>query len=81
VIDAADPIWTSLLLWIDGDHDGKSLAGELRPIAASAVVGIDLRYHWSGRRDRFGNMFRYEAVAALESGAHPIYDVFFRVHE
>lgn len=80
-IDAADPIWSSLLLWTDRNHDGKSSAGELTPIASTQVSRIELRYHWSGRRDRFGNMFRYEATAELGGAARPIYDVFFRMRE
>jgi hypothetical protein len=81
VINAADPIWPSLLLWTDRDHDGKSSAEELKPVASSTIVAIDLRYHWSGRRDRFGNMFRYEAETELKGGTRPIYDVFFRIRE
>jgi len=81
-IDDADSIWSSLLLWTDRNHDGKSSANELEPITASAVHRIDLRYHWIGRRDQFGNMFRYQAHAELDGGARrPIYDVFFRVRE
>jgi len=81
VIDAADPIWGSLLLWTDRNHDGKSSADELKSVASSTIAGIDLRYHWSGRRDRFGNMFRYEAEVALDHGSRPIYDVFFRIRD
>ncbi len=81
-IDDADSIWSSLLLWTDRNHDGKSSADELKPITTSAVHRIDLRYRWIGRRDQFGNMFRYEADAELDGGARrPIYDVFFRVRE
>jgi hypothetical protein len=81
VINGADPIWTSLLLWTDRNHDGKSSADELKPIVSSTIAGIELRYHWIGRRDRFGNVFRYEAIADLDDGARPIYDVFFRIRE
>jgi hypothetical protein len=81
VINGADPIWTSLLLWTDRNHDGKSSADELKSIVSSTIVGIELRYHWIGRRDRFGNMFRYEAIVDLHDGARPIYDVFSRIRE
>ncbi|HEY4640043.1 MAG TPA: hypothetical protein VII75_01745 [Thermoanaerobaculia bacterium] len=80
-IDAADPIWSSLVLWTDRNHDGKSSADELTPISSSAMTSIDLRYHWSGRRDRFGNMFRYEAAAELGGSVRQIYDVFFRMRD
>jgi hypothetical protein len=30
VIDPKDAIWSQLRVWVDGSHDGKSNAGELR---------------------------------------------------
>lgn len=78
IINAADPVWPSLLLWTDRNHDGKSSPDELQPVASSLVT-LDLRYHWSGRRDRFGNMFRYESSADIGGIPRTIYDVFFRI--
>jgi hypothetical protein len=78
IINAADPVWPLLLLWTDRNHDGKSSPDELQP-AASSLVTLDLRYHWNGRRDRFGNMFRYESSAEISGIPRTIYDVFFRI--
>lgn len=78
-IDAADPIWSSLLLWTDRDHDGRSQQSELQRIASSVVTGVSLDYRMVGRRDEFGNVFRYEGTAYLQHGVRHIYDVFFRV--
>lgn len=78
VIDAADAGWAALLLWSDHNHDGVSQPGELQRIAASFVRAVETTYHWSGRRDRYGNLFKYEALAHLETGRWPLYDVYFR---
>lgn len=80
-IDAADPIWPSLLLWTDRNHDARSTSDELRPIALSNVKAIYLQYRTSNRRDEFGNLFRYEGIAQLDRGLRRIYDVFFRVRD
>jgi hypothetical protein len=80
VIDAADPIWSSLLLWTDADHDGRSAPAELQPITGTAISGINLDYRSVGRRDHHGNVFRYAGSIRLQhAGFRPIYDVFLRV--
>ena len=81
-IDASDAVWSSLLLWRDANHDGVSQPAELTPIVATVVRRIDLAWHWSGRRDRFGNVFRYESQIRLATHGsapvvEPLYDIFF----
>jgi hypothetical protein len=81
VINAADAVWTRLLLWRDDNHDGVSQPSEITPIASSSVVAIGLNDHWTGRRDRYGNVFQYQSTVWLgdaeKSTARPVYDVFF----
>jgi uncharacterized repeat protein (TIGR02543 family) len=82
VIDASDPIWPSLLRWTDLNHDGISQPSELALLSASAVTAISLDYHWTGRRDQSGNIFRYQSKVWIDStGKHatprPVYDVYF----
>ncbi len=79
VIDARDPIWQKLLIWIDANHDGKSTPDELRPITATEITRIDLDYHWTGRRDGNGNVFRFEGKAHFGTSSKPFYDIFFLV--
>lgn len=38
--------------------------GELHPLAALHVGSISLDYKEVGRRDRYGNQFRYQAASA-----------------
>jgi hypothetical protein len=82
IIDANDAVWPQLLLWRDRNHDGVSQADELSPVAGSGIVAISLDYHWTGRRDASGNLFKYESKAWMVNAggnatSHPLYDIFF----
>lgn len=83
LIDEADPVWPALLLWTDRDHDGRSTPAELEPIAQSSVAAVETAYHEIGRKDRWGNEFRYQGRFLLRHGLsvvrRPCYDVFFRL--
>jgi hypothetical protein len=61
VIDGRDPVYTSLRLWRDTNHDGVSQPAELRALAALDVVRIHLNYKESKRVDEHGNRFKYRA--------------------
>jgi hypothetical protein len=81
MIDDRDSIWGRLLLWTDTNHDGISQASELIPAGGSPLAGIVLDYHWTGRHDAFGNLFRYQSRVLIMRQAHvvaaPVYDIFF----
>jgi hypothetical protein len=84
-IDDVDSIWRFLLLWFDTNHNGVSETAELLSIAESAVSSVDLNAHWTGRRDSYGNVFRYESTIRLRpktpsssQQTKPLYDIFFR---
>ena len=76
VIDANDPIWSRLVLWVDRNHDGISQPGEITPISATPITAIDLRRHWLRRRDSSGNYFLYEGHVHMGKRVVPFYDVF-----
>jgi hypothetical protein len=78
VIDDNDAIWAFLLLWTDGNHDGISQPTELAPIPSSNITSLSTAYRWTGRRDQYGNMFRYAATCEADNSA-PYYDVYFRI--
>jgi hypothetical protein len=77
VIDGRDPIWNSLSLWYDYNHDGITQSGETESIGASSITEIGLSYHWTGRADQSGNMFRYEGRLKEGNRTRPFYDIFF----
>jgi hypothetical protein len=74
-IDKSDPIWPSLLLWVDENHNGISDTGELHAPDSLGVSRISVRYKEVGRVDANGNRFRYRA-AIDDVGARFAYDVF-----
>jgi len=57
VIDASDPVYSQLRLWIDANHDGISQPEELHTLPEMGVVSISLDYSLSMRTDEFGNVF------------------------
>jgi hypothetical protein len=82
-VDASDVRWLDLLLWRDTNHNGTTDAGEIERIAQSPVVSLGLNHWWVGRRDAFGNEFRY--VGSLQYVKHSqlhvdlYYDIFLVV--
>jgi hypothetical protein len=81
-VDASDAAWQRLLLWTDRNHDGMSTADELQPIAGSTVAGLETDHRRVGRKDQWGNEFRYMAHYRLAGGARATYyDIFFRTAE
>lgn len=77
VIDGADPIWTSLRLWTDRNHDAVSQQSELVAIGASEVTALELDFREVGKRDAYGNTLRYQAFSRIGAARKPFYDVFF----
>lgn len=43
VIDQKDPIWSKLRVWVDGTHDAKVDAGELKTLAELGITQINVR--------------------------------------
>lgn len=78
LVDSNDDAWPTLLLWIDTNHDGVSQVAELSTLPHSDVMAIETNYHWSGRRDHAGNIFRFQSQVHMTRGMTPVYDVYFR---
>jgi len=81
VVDDRDAGWDRLLVWTDANHDGVSQPAELRHPSAWGLTAIQVDYHWTGRRDRYGNIFRYEGLVRFGSAMRSCYDIYFRVTE
>jgi hypothetical protein len=78
VVDRNDSTWTRLLLWIDWNHDGVSQGSEIQAIANSDVSALGYEHHFTGRRDPYGNFFRWEANLGKGQGSgRPYYDIYF----
>ena len=73
-IDKSDPVFSRLVLWrTSADASGM----QLLPIAFSPVLAIDLNTQEVGKKDQWGNRFKYRSRVELESGVNRwSYDVF-----
>jgi hypothetical protein len=69
-ISAADPIFSSLRLWQDANHNGYSEPSELKTLASLGLATIELDYKASRQTDEHGNRFRYRAKIKDVQGAH-----------
>lgn len=77
VINSSDPVYNSLRLWRDVNHNGISEARELRLLHEEGVKSIGLEYRESRRKDRHGNLFRYRAQLGYMNGRSGwVYDVY-----
>lgn len=90
-IDAQDPGFANLLLWVDDNRNGLSEPEELSA-ASTRVVGIGLGYFEMPYVDKNGNEFRFEGGVVMTEDAgkikhkehyhdapRPVYDVFLSV--
>ena len=70
-IDSGDAVFHQLVLWIDGDHDGRSSPAELYSLEDLGVEWIGLEYRESRRIDGHGNELRYWGRYGLEASRAP----------
>jgi hypothetical protein len=61
VMDERDSVFASLRLWKDANHNGVSESSESLSLSALGIRSLSLDYTEIGRRDQFGNLFRYRA--------------------
>jgi hypothetical protein len=80
VIDLKDSIFSRLLLWVDGNHNGISDPGELHTLSRAGANAIMLDYKPAKWEDAFGNRFRFRSKMVKSKpgpGAdHWMYDVY-----
>ena len=61
LIDSRDPIFNSLRLWQDKNHNGLSEPDELHTLATFNISALELDFKLSKRVDEYGNQFKYRA--------------------
>jgi hypothetical protein len=79
-IDSSDPVYGSLRLWFDVNHNGYSESDELLSLQSVGILSIETDYRETSRRDRYGNWYRYEGPAVMrldeERVLRRVFDVF-----
>ena len=61
LITSADPIFFSLLLWQDANHNGASEPSELKHLSEAGLSELELDYKTGQRSDDHGNRFTFRA--------------------
>ncbi len=68
VIDASDPVFTQLRVWVDPNTDGRSAAGELLTLDEAGVRSIQILYVNMFSTDAQGNAHRQVSRYTTTSG-------------
>ena len=79
-LDSSDPIYGSLRLWLDRNHNGISEASELLRLGDAGLTTVFTAFTERRRVDRHGNEYRYEGSSLLRQGNEEVrrrvFDVF-----
>jgi hypothetical protein len=70
LIDRHDSVFSSLRLWQDANHNGRSDLGELHTLSALSVTAIELDYKLSKKTDANGNRFGFRARVISSKGQY-----------
>lgn len=81
-IDSSDKVWSTLRLWFDRNHDGRTDAGELETLESRGVRSIATSYIATSDRLVSGGEFtgairQRGAVSMTDGRSIPILDVWF----
>jgi Ca2+-binding RTX toxin-like protein len=77
-IDAADPVWSRLRLWRDGDGDGAVDPGELSALGSQGVHSLSTAYTNSSELDGAGNAHRQLGTYTTSTGSQrALTDIWF----
>jgi hypothetical protein len=81
VITDADAIYSQLRVWLDNNEDGRTDPSELIELQDLGIVALSLSVKESGRRDMYGNEFRFRATVTILNPSNVavqrvMYDVF-----
>lgn len=80
-VDSDDPVYASLRVWLDLNHNGVSEPYELVPFEQLGISALFTDFTEMFRRDRNGNLYKYRGTAAVagpngQQLERRVYDVF-----
>jgi hypothetical protein len=76
-ISAADLDFSKLQVWIDGNHDGITGAGELRTLADLGIVSMDLQAQAGTEMDHGNLLGLTSSYTTTDGQSHDMADVWF----
>ncbi|MFZ4408873.1 MAG: hypothetical protein ACOYOH_16135 [Paracraurococcus sp.] len=79
VLDAADPAFATLRIWVDADGDGVAKPGELNTLAELGIVGINLQHDATPALDHGNLVLAVGSVRMADGTTHQMADVTFAV--
>lgn len=78
-VKKGDPAWLRLRLWFDRNRDGKADPFEVMSLDDASVTAFEVRPTWTGRRDKYGNLFQWKARFERQNGWRPYYDIYLTI--
>ena len=83
VADSRDAFFSSLLVWLDSNHNGVSEPTELRTVIEAHVLSVSTSYNEGRRTDRNGNRYAFVGSATMEKNGQQhqrvVFDVMFAI--
>lgn len=76
-VDSNDTVWSTLRLWFDKNHDGRTDAGELVTLESRGVASIATRYISVNEKLMSGAIRQRGAVTMTDGRSVPVLDVWF----
>src|ERR1041385_5995719 len=75
-ITSADTAWSSLKIWVDANHNGRTDSGELQSLAQAGITSITLQQN-SNQSTVDGQTLSGNATVTLNGVGHTMTDAFF----
>ena len=77
VIDSQDAVFTNLQVWVDGNLDGATQAGELHSLASLGIVSMGLQAQIGTQLDNGNTLGLTSSWTGADGQQHAMADVFF----
>jgi hypothetical protein len=80
-LNAKDPVFSRLRVWVDTNRDGIAQPEEIHTLAEYGITQIQLKYNKNfSETDIYGNRIVYRSIAKDSDGKHHlIFDLWFKV--
>jgi hypothetical protein len=77
VVTAADARFNDMKVWVDGNHDGQTDAGELKGLVELGITGLNVAHAASDRIDHGNALGLVSSYTTADGQSHEMADVWF----